>query len=248
MAASSSADATRASIPVKWDASHLPNNITLSADGTTAMHSTSFWSMVRGDKMLSAADSESGVVEVEFAMPCVDNISLYLGVAEQSFFDEASAAAAEGGELLPRDSKHAIVIHGDGRVFIKGKENMWGLMRISTGDPVLLTLDFVRGVATFKLTRTVGGREKETSADVPGLFRQGCYLIGCFGGREQEVAIARCAPRPRGARGGGAGWGHVRDTFSEAIGERVAPIPFSAPSKTLTYEQRLADVARTLER
>jgi len=82
--------------------------------------------------------------------------------------------------LLPRDSKHAICIHGDGRVFIKGQEKEWGLMRVATGDPVQILCDFERGVVTFRLARTIRGKEKVTIAEVPGLFTGGVHLFACF--------------------------------------------------------------------
>ena len=231
--------------PIKWDASRVPSSISVSADGSSAAHNSPAWGTVRSDRLLSSEDGD--VVEVTFGTPCVDNISLFVGVAEPSFFAEAAASAEEGAELLPRDSKHAICIHGDGRVFIKAKENQWGLFRVATGDPIHLTLDFVRGVATFRLTRTVRGQDKETLAEVPGLFRHGVYLMACFGGRHQELSITRCAPRA--ARAGGAPRRRVRDLFGDAmLGERVAPVPFSTASVAQTYEQRVAEMAASLER
>lgn len=241
---SSASAATSTPATLRWDASRVPSNVVLSADGSTATHSNPIWSMVRSDRMLSCEDGD--VVEVVISTPCVDNISLFLGVAEPSFFTEAAAAAEEGAELLPRDSKHAICIHGDGRVFIKGKENLWGMNRVATGDPIHLIIDFARGVITFRLPRTVRGQQKETVADVPGLFRHGVYVLACFGGRHQELAITRC--KARTGRGDCGSRRRVRDTFAEAIGEKVAPVPFSAPRVAQSYEQRVADMAAMLER
>ena len=39
----------------------------------------------------------------------------------------------------------------------------------------------------------------------------------------------------------------VRDLFAEAMGPRIAPIAFSAPAKTQTYDQQITDMARTME-
>ena len=95
------------------------------------------------------------------------------------------------------------------------------------------------------------GQEKETVAEVPGLFRQGVYITACLGGRHQELTIARCEPRT--GRGDGVSRRRVRDAFAEAIasekrGDKVAPVPFSAPRVSQTYEQQLADMAMTLDR
>ena len=223
---------------MRWDASCVPPHTIISADGTTASHSKSAWGTVRGDEVFS-----TGVVEIDIGCPNVDNCSLFLGVAEHTFFEHLTAAEQEEEEHLPRDSKHAICIHGDGRVFIKAAEKEWGLMRVATGDPVNITLDFDKGVITFRLSRTVRGKDKETIAEVPGLFRSGVRLICCFGGRDQEVSITRCDVRDTGD----SRQRRVRDVFADAMGEYIAPVAFSAPQQAQTYEQQIIDMAKTLE-
>lgn len=225
--------------PMQWDSSSLGKNITLKEDDFTALHATSNWNTVCARCWLS-----EGIHEIELATECVDNISLFVGVVERKFCEEQSNAE-EGDEVLPRDSKHAICMHGDGRVFIRGAEKDWGLMRVSTGDPILITLDFARGLVIFKLTRTVRGKERETIAEIPGLRQGEVTIMACFGGRDQELRLARhdVLKQPRGAA-----IKKVRDAFAEAMGqERVAPVPFSAPSKAGTYEEQIRDMAATME-
>ena len=237
--AATAANGANAVGPLQWDRSTLGANIVLKDDGYTAVHATSQWNAVCGTRWIG-----EGVHEIEIATECVDNASLFLGVVERSYVSEAAAAIAAGEQYLPRDSKHAICMHGDGRVFIRGVEKEWGMMRVSTGDPVLLTLDWDRGLVVFKLTRTVRGRERETIAEIPGL-RGEVTLVVCFGGRDQELRIARhdklSQPRAAGVK-------KVRDNFADALGsERVAPIAFSAPAKVASYEEQIRDVAATME-
>jgi hypothetical protein len=82
-----------------------------------------------GDKFMS-----EGVMEVEINCDCVDNPSLFIGVAAPGFWEDQVAAAADEDELLPRDSTKVICMHGDGRCFIRGQEKDWGLMRLATGE------------------------------------------------------------------------------------------------------------------
>ena len=173
-------------------------HITLGEEGTTATHATSNWSSVGADRWLS-----DGVHEVEVMCDSVDNVSLFIGVVERQFWEDVKSAE-EGEDVLPRDSKHSICMHGDGRVFIRGAEKDWGLMRLSltpilalaltlalalaltttlalalalthtlalalalaltlilglmrvaSGEPIWITVDFERGVVSFKLARQV---------------------------------------------------------------------------------------------
>ena len=241
---------------MKWDASRTQGNITLSANGRTASNSKSSWSMTCGDSFLN-----EGVVEVEIDTENADNLSMFVGVCSPAYWGEVTAAQAadEGEEALPRDSKHAICMHGDGRCFIKGQEKDWGLMKLVTGGTLHMLLDFERGVVTFRLSHTVRGKLKETAAEIPGLFAS-ATLVLCCGGRDQEVSISRCAPRRRVRGDGGDGDGdeeasagpssrrRVRDVFADALGsERVAPVPFSAPQSAMSYEQQIIDMARSTE-
>jgi len=223
--------------PLQWDPAMRGDNITLKDDNFTAAHSTSCWNAVCGTRFFS-----EGIHEIELSTECVDNISLFFGVVSRQYWEEVQAA--ETGEVvLPRDSKHAICVHGDGRVFIRGVEKDWGLMRFSTGDPVFLTIDFTRGVVNFKLVRQLRGKEKETVAEIPGL-RGEVTVVACFGGRDQELRLARCdriTPKI------GAATKKARDVFAAGMGDRIAPIAFCAPSKGISYEQQVRDVAATME-
>lgn len=221
---------------MKWDGEAVGANIALG--GATATHSTSEWNSVLGDVFLSR-----GCYDVEIATDDVDNISCFVGVVSRQFWDEVRAAEP-GEEVLPRDSAHAICMHGDGRVFIKGQEKDWGLMRVASGSPITITLDFERGQVAFRLARTVRGKAKETVAEIPGLFAE-ATLVASFGGRGQQLTIARC--ERRGADDDGADPPkRVRDIFTD-VGERVAPVPFSAPGAAGTYEEQVRDIAATME-
>jgi hypothetical protein len=239
-AAASASDYVETYFPLKWNADMMQPNITLQDDDSTAVHVTSQWNSVCGNRWLEPR----GVYEVEIGTPNVDNISLFVGIVERGFWQEVQVAE-DGEEVLPRNSKHSICIHGDGRIFIRGSEKDWGLMRIATGDPVHLTLDYQRGVVIFRMARTVRGKERETVAEIPGL-RNECTLMACFGGRDQALTIARCEPVKSADHKQSSG--RVRDAFTEAMGkERVAPIAFTAPAKVGSYEQQIADVAATME-
>lgn len=212
---------------MRWELATAGPSVTVRADGLSAEHSTSAWGSVFGDTVLS-----TGVYDIEVGTECVDNASLFVGVAEPEYATEVMNQS--DGELLPRDSPRAIVMHGDGRLFIRGVEKDWGLMRLKTGDPLNLTLDFERGIVTFTLRRMVRGKEKETIAEIPSLFKDGCTLVACFGGRDQALAITHCTPRSTSAEGSDESafsGRRVRDIFTEAMGERVVPVAFQSPEK-----------------
>lgn len=234
---------------MKFDATRCAANITLSDSGKTASNAKTSWANVMGDEYLS-----SGVYEVQVACDSVDNLSLFFGVAAPGFWEEVMAAEAdeEAGDVLPRDSARCICMHGDGRCFIKGKEKDWGLMRINTGESVKMTLDFELGQVSFELSRVVRGKLKTTLAEIPGLFAS-ATVVCCFGGRDQQLSIAKCAPvKADGASGSAedapAQRRKVRDVFNDALsGEKVAPVPFQAPSKTSSYAEQIRDMAATME-
>ena len=240
---------------MRWDASRVStSHLTLSANDATATHAKSSWTVCLGDEFLSA-----DVDEVEIATECVDNLSLFVGVASPAYWAEVTAAAEEGEEKLPRNSKNCICMHGDGRCFIKAQEKDWGLMKLVSGGALHMLLDFERGVVQFRLSHTLRGKLKETIAEIPGLPAS-ATLVLCCGGRDQQLTITRCEARK--ARRGGAANGseeaevegrasgrrRVRDVFAEAIGtERIEPVAFSAPQQSMSYEQQIIDMAKTLE-
>jgi hypothetical protein len=234
---------------MRWDADRLSSkDVTLGENGCSASNAKGSWHLVLGDEYLS-----SGIVEVEIATENVDNLSLFIGVASPAYWDEWKAALKEGEEeLAPRDSKNCICMHGDGRCFIRGMEKDWGLMRLATGSTLSLILDFERGVVTFRNSRVVRGKAKETEAEIAGLFPS-ATLVACFGGRDQVLTIASCAPRKGGTAegdeaGGASGRRRVKDVFADALsGDRIAPIAFTAPSVVGTYEEQIRDVAATME-
>ena len=234
-----------------WDPAHLGANVTLSADNRTATHATSQWNSVIGAQWL-----RGGLFEIKVATDNVDNSSFYIGVCEHGYWETYAAGIEEGEDVLPRDSQHVICMHGDGRMFIKGLEKHWGMMRLSSGEPLVISLDFVSGVATFKQVRTVSGKRKEAVAEVAGLFGE-ATVVACFGGREQQLRIEATAieddglPREK-----------VRDTFATATASRGSwskvrddvfagtefqePVPFSSSKKIPTYAEQVRDIARDL--
>ena len=176
---------------MKFDTARCASTLTLSEDNKTASNAKTTWAAVVGDDYLS-----SGVYDIEIACDSVDNLSLFFGVAAPGYWDAVQKAAVddEEGDALPRDSPHCICMHGDGRCFIKGKEKDWGLMRVKTGEHVRLTLDFERGLVSFELNRMVRGKNKQTIAEIPGLFAS-ATVVACFGGRDQQLSIASCTER-----------------------------------------------------
>ena len=197
--------------------------------------------------------------EIQIGTDNVDNSSFFIGVCQRTYWEDYSSAAAEGEEVLPRDSSSAICMHGDGRCFIKAQEKDWGLMKLVSGGALHMLLDFERGVVQFRLSHTLRGKLKETIAEIPGLPAS-ATLVLCCGGRDQQLTITRCEARK--ARRGGAANGseeaevegrasgrrRVRDVFAEAIGtERIEPVAFSAPQQSMSYEQQIIDMAKTLE-
>mmetsp|Transcript_16913 Transcript_16913/g.28802 ORF Transcript_16913/g.28802 Transcript_16913/m.28802 type:complete len:230 (+) Transcript_16913:120-809(+) len=228
------ADALGQSAPLGWDPSHCGENIAL--DGAEASHETSQWGSVLATEWLS-----EGTHEIELLTQNVDYPSLFVGVVRRAYWEHASAGARrEDGESM-RDSEHAICMHGDGRLFIKTAEKDWGLMRLVTGDRVVLTLDFDRGVVTFALSRTVRGKPKETVAEVPGLFTEATVAV-CFGGRDQCVAIGQWTRR---ASEGGAA--PARDPFAEATSEPVARLTLDERDAERSNQDEMARVASTLQ-
>jgi len=222
---------------LKWDSTRCGANITLTNDGHSALHATSEWNSVMSSGLL-----KDGLYEIEIGCANVDNSSFFIGVAEASYWIEYSAAE-EGVDVLPRDSSSAICMHGDGRVFIKGVEKNWGLMRLASGDPLILVLDFISGVITFKQQRTVRGKQKEAVAEIAGLFSE-VSLVACFGGREQQLTVERCTiltddslPRQK-----------ARDFLADALGgQPVAPVSFDAPNKSATYDEQVKQIASAME-
>jgi len=106
-------------------------------------------------------------------------------------------------------------------------------------------LDFERAVVTFKLARTVRGKEKETLAEVPGLFSEAAVAV-CFGGRDQRLSLMRCTRLDSDETATVA-----RDPFTEAMG---APVPPVAPlgdaemqRQELLFKANEAAVAATLQ-
>jgi len=102
------------------------------------------------------------------------------------------------------------------------------------------------GCSCSQLSRTVRGRHKETLAEIPGLFPS-ATVIACFGGRDQQLTISSCSA-PSAIDGADAAQKKVRDIFTEAMGqERIAPVPFVAPSVAGTYDEQIRAVAATME-
>ena len=103
---------------MRWDAKRVSDpNLTLAEDGLAASNAKGSWHVVVGDEFLS-----EGVYDVEISTEC-DNLSLYVGVCAPGYWEECENAKAEGEEPPPpRDSKHCICMHGDGRCFIRGME------------------------------------------------------------------------------------------------------------------------------
>jgi hypothetical protein len=235
---SSTVSAKQTFVPMRWSREMKGSNVTLSEGDMTATHATSRWDAVVGDTWL-----EGGVYKIELATEDVDNLSLFVGVVERGYWAEVQAAE-EGEDVLPRDSKYSICMHGDGRTFIRGIEKDWGMMRVATGDPIEITIDFTRGVVIFRLTRTVRGKERETAAEIPGL-RGAVTILACFGGRDQSLTIARCERIKDTLHG----VKKERDTFGDALDgvEHVAPIAFSESKKGLSYEEQIRDMAATME-
>ena len=102
---------------------------------------------------------------------------------------------------------------------------------------------------SFELSRMVRGKLKTTLAEVPGLFASATVVV-CFGGRDQQISIAKCAAA-NGASGSAddaAPRRKARDIFNDALsGERVAPVPFTAPAKVNSYAEQIRDIAATME-
>ncbi len=235
-AASTAPAAATAPPLLTWDPGSVGANITLGGDDNrTATHATSQWNSVVGAQWL-----RDGLFELLVATDNVDNSSFFVGVCERGYWEAYVAAAEEGEEALPRDSKHAICMHGDGRLFIKGVEKDWGLMRLNSGEPLAIALDFVSGVVTFKQVRTVRGKQKEAVAEVAGLFGE-ATLVACFGGREQQLTIERATA----VEDDGLPREKARDVFAGI--EHVAPVSFTAPQQTQTYEEQVREVASAME-
>ena len=229
---------------MKWDSTRLSSKKTaLSGGDFCAAHSASSWGIVLGNEYM-----RSGVWEIIVETTEVDNPSLFLGVAAPEYWSEVEAAAAdeEAEDALPRDSKHCICMHGDGRCFIKGIEKDWGMQRLASGSTLVIILDFEAAQVTFRLSRAVRGRTKETVAEIPGLGSfQSASLVACFGGRDQQLTVASC----RRLEGGGSDQTKVRDVFADAEAEKgkIEAVAFDAPSKSMTYEEQLRAVAVTTE-
>ena len=91
-----------------------------------------------------------------------------------------------------------------------------------------------------------------TLAEIPGLFASATVVV-CFGGRDQQLTIAKCAPvRAYGADASAdesaAPRRKARDIFNDALsGEKVAPVPFTAPAKVNSYAEQIRDIASTME-
>ena len=141
-----------------------------------------------------------------------------------------------------RDSAKAITMHGDGRLFIKSAEKEWGLMRLMTGHRLIICLDFDQASVTFVLRRTVRGKERETIAEVPGLFVGGVALAVCFGGREQELSIGSWT-RSTSGRPAKA----LRDPFVDAMGAPVERLTLAERDAAASVDSEIAAVASTLQ-
>jgi hypothetical protein len=142
---------------------------------------------------------------------------------------------------MMRDSASAICMHGDGRLFIRTAEKDWGLMRLTTGHPLTIRLDFERAVVTFELRRTIRGKEKETIAEVPGLFAEATVAV-CFGGREQKLSIAKWT---QSSSAGGASK-VARDPFVEAMGAPVERLSLQERDAGASVDAEVAAVASTM--
>ena len=215
-----------------WDAAACGENIALS--GATATHSSSSWDTVLGTRWMSG-----GVHTLSLTMEDVDNVSFFIGIVARPFWGALSAALAdeEAEEYLPRNSEHAIVMHGDGRMFLKGKEKDWGMLKLLSGDQLTITCNFRTGVATFAFSRMVKGQAKECLAEVPGLFPEACLVL-CFGGRRQQITITGHEESE-----GDADAQVARDAFAD-VAEGTARIQLDAGT---SHHDQLAAVAQTLE-
>jgi len=69
----------------------------------------------------------------------------------------------------------------------------------------------------------------------------------CFGGRDQSITLAHCIGYEAKITASGDSKRRVRDVFAEAMGDSVAPTPFVAPQRGLSYEQQIIDMAATME-
>lgn len=170
---------------MKWDKIST-KKVVLSEENSCATSNSSAWTSVLASEQLSG-----GIFEVVIDTVCVDNPSLFIGVATSKYWDAVEASAAEDEEMLPRDSPECICMHGDGRCFIKTQEKDWGLMKLASDASLVIVLDFPQGIVSFKLARTVRGKVKETVAEIPGLF-DSATIVACFGGRDQQCVAAAC--------------------------------------------------------
>jgi len=217
----------------RWDSSRCDGGITLTEEAATAAHGSTRWDTVLGHRWFN-----DGVHELEIRTDCVDNLSLFVGVVRVAHWD----AAQQQHEPM-RDSQHAICMHGDGRLFIKGQEKEWGLMRLRSGGQLTIKLDFCAGVVTFTQTCVVRGKTKESVAEVPGLFCEAAVAV-CFGGREQQLTLGSCVCLESG---GEVAEGRVRDPYSEAMGEAVAPLTLDSEGDAgLSVANQEAVVATSL--
>ena len=216
-----------------WDAAACGANIKLDGRGRTASHSSSAWDYVLGSKWMSG-----GVHTITITTDNVDNLSLFVGIVARPFWGALKAAEAdeEGEEYLPRHSAHAIMMHADGRIFIKNKEKDWGMLKLLSGGRLNITLDFGTGVASFSYSREVKGQMKECLAEVPGLFAE-ARLALCFGGKHQQVTITS-----HEESAGDADAQVVRDAFAD-----VTDSTERMKLKTDSYADHVAAVAQSLE-
>ena len=224
---------------MKWDSTKVSTKkVVLSEASSCATNSSSSWTSVLGDEFLM-----DGVWEIVVETINVDNPSVFIGVASQKYWDYVADAAAEGEDPLPRDSMACICMHGDGRCFIKTQEKDWGLMRMATDSSVTMVLDFVQGLVSFKLVRTVRGKVKETVAEIPGLFPH-ATVVACFGGRDQSLVISSCRRIEAGEE-----TKKLRDPFAEDAfgGERVAPVQLEGTVVGGTYDEQVRAVAMMSE-
>ena len=176
-------------------------------------------------------------------------------MAAPGYWDAVQKAAEDMRGRCATAGLSALHLHARRRALLhKGQEKDWGLMRVKTGEHVRLTLDFERGLVSFELNRMVRGKNKQTIAEIPGLFAS-ATVVACFGGRDQQLSIASCTERKSlfgssadGGEGASAPRRKVRDVFNDALsGEKVEPVPFTAPAKTNSYDAQIRDMAATME-
>ena len=116
----------------------------------------------------------------------------------------------------------------------------------SGASTLVIVLDFEQGQVSFRVSRLVRGRVKETVADIPGLFPS-ATIVACFGGRDQKLVLESCS-RGRTEGGDAGGARRVRDVFADAMGAaKVAPVAFSAPSVSGTYDEQVREIASSME-